>query len=70
MNSIAAKTAWEVTRLGPLAELRLVTEHNDSICTVLDKSSYRGTKTGTLVLKNTITLQRESAKIYEFKQMV
>ena len=63
-----AKTAWEITKLGSLAELRLVTEHNDTICSVLDKSSYRGTVAATVVLMNTITLQREPAKIYEFKQ--
>jgi hypothetical protein len=70
-NKRPEKTKWEVTQVGPLAELQKVTEHDDTIFTYLDKSSYREKQMGTLKLKNTVTgQQNEPATIYEFEPVV
>ena len=62
---------WEVTQVGSLTELQKLTEHDDTIFTYLDKSSYCERRVGTLKLTNTATgQQNEPATIYEFKPVV
>jgi hypothetical protein len=68
-RDLPAKPGWEVTKCGTLRELKLVKQHNDAIVTILDKSSYRADERATLFLINTITLQLERAKIYQFSRV-